>query len=122
MGQYYKIVFFDYDDNKKKIIRLALVPFIGSKLTEHSYIDNDTMVNIELLLSPLSPFYKSRIIWTGDYADNEDDNTNNLYHLSINHINFHYYHNNHHHLFHYHHILIMIMDEYTFLCIYNHLY
>jgi len=84
MGQYYKIVFFDYDENKKKIIRFALVPFSGQKLTEHSYIDNDTMVNIELLLSPLSPFYKSRIIWTGDYADNEDDLSINLYNLCDN--------------------------------------
>jgi len=81
MGQYYKIVFYDYDENKKKIIRMALVPFQGYKIMEHSYIDNDTMNHIELLLSPLSPFYKSRIIWTGDYADNEDNEDNNLYHM-----------------------------------------
>lgn len=81
MGQYYKIVLFEYDDNKKKLVRLALEPYIGSKLMNHSYIGNKTMENIEFLLSPLSPFYKSRIVWAGDYADIEDGSDYNLYQM-----------------------------------------
>lgn len=80
MGQYYKVILFDYDQNKKKIIRFSLEPYdMAIKLGEHCFIKNKFMLDIEYLLCPLSPFYKSRIVWAGDYAENEENEDINLY-------------------------------------------
>lgn len=58
----------------------------GLKLMEHSYIGNSLMNAIEGLLIPGGPWYKSRIVWAGDYADAEcepgmvgDEERPNLY-------------------------------------------
>jgi hypothetical protein len=82
MGQYYIALILAEKSGKKEYIRLAVSPFSfanGSKLTEHSYIGNDFVQAIEYLLSPNGMFYKSRLVWAGDYADEELDSDKNLY-------------------------------------------
>jgi hypothetical protein len=51
------------------------------KLMEHSYIGNEYMLAVEHLLSRKGMFYKSRLVWAGDYADKEPEGEN-LYTLS----------------------------------------
>ena len=87
MGQYYKVVFLaEKEENKKEFIRIFIDVNFGNgmKLTEHSYINNNFVNAIEFLLSPNGSFYKSRIVWTGDYADKEIGCAENLYHISYN--------------------------------------
>lgn len=55
----------------------------GVKLTEHSYVGNKFMSAVEHLLCPDGAFYKSRIVWAGDYADVEPGTDKNLYHLAL---------------------------------------
>ena len=43
----------------------------GLKLVEHSYIENAVMNSIEFMLSPSGMFYKTRLVWAGDYANPE---------------------------------------------------
>jgi hypothetical protein len=75
MGQYYKIVFLaEKQDGSDEIIR-AWVELVYSKLMEGSYLDNDFLYIIEYLLSSEGMFYRSRIIWAGDYADKEEVTT-----------------------------------------------
>ena len=72
MGQYYKIVFLaEKQDGSKEIIRAWITPN-RSKLMEHSYLDNEFLHVIEFLLSR-GMFYRSRIVWAGDYAEPEDE-------------------------------------------------
>jgi hypothetical protein len=80
MGQYYKVVILS---KTGEFIRAWLCPFTynnGSKLMEHSYINNELMNEIEYLLSPEGIFYKSPIIWAGDYANDNGPVNSNLYH------------------------------------------
>ena len=82
MGQYYKIILLAEDG---KFIRFFINIKYGLKLMEHSYIDNPNIKIMEFLLSPEGSFYKSRIVWAGDYADGEDPistNSKNLYHIA----------------------------------------
>lgn len=53
----------------------------GTKLMEHSYIGNDFMMVVEGLLSPGGKWYKNRLVWAGDYADEERGKKYNLYGL-----------------------------------------
>lgn len=84
MGQYYKfIILANEKKNNKEVILLVLHPHNfgeGSKIMEHSYINN-MMNTVEYLLSVNSNFHKSRIVWAGDYAD-EEYNNSNLYTLA----------------------------------------
>jgi len=85
MGQYYKAIILG-PAGKKEFIRLWLSPFTfgnGSKLTEHCWVDSLFVQAVENLLSPDGMFYKSRLVWAGDYADNELDMNENLYHLAL---------------------------------------
>jgi hypothetical protein len=79
MGQYYIPVFL----NKKGEIIGWMSPHAysnGSKLTEHSYISNNFVTAVELLLT--SPRYaESSVVWAGDYADPEVGGEKNLYHI-----------------------------------------
>jgi hypothetical protein len=84
MGQYYRVIFLCDTKYKKEIIRIWLSPWDydnGSKLMEHSYINNKLVNAVEQLLSPSGIFYKSRIVWAGDYADTEEETRQNLYHM-----------------------------------------
>lgn len=73
MGQYY-IPIFLADTELETIVRAWLSPYTysnGSKLTEHSYLENPLMKAVMFLLSSKGMFYKSRLVWAGDYADEE---------------------------------------------------
>ncbi len=96
MGQYYKVIILaDHKKNNKEVILLVINPSDydeGSKLMEHSYHNTILMNTVEHLLKVNGHFYKSRIVWAGDYAEPEegyddednDEATNNLYYLAKN--------------------------------------
>jgi hypothetical protein len=82
MGQYYKLVIL----SETGIIRVWAEPR-NIKLMEHSYQDTPFMNGVEYILSVQGMFYKSRIVWAGDYADKEMENldenlSENLYSLA----------------------------------------
>ena len=79
MGQYYYPIILDEDGN--------IVAWMdaheynnGLKLMEHSYIGNNFVSTFEFMLRPDGEYYKSHVVWAGDYADEEPD-SENLYHL-----------------------------------------
>ena len=85
MGQYYTpIILGDFAHlriTKSEFIRLWLSSFFysnGLKLMEHSYINNKFVSAFEYLISPDGIFHMSRVVWAGDYADNEPDSELNL--------------------------------------------
>jgi hypothetical protein len=83
MGQYYFGVILA-EKSDKEYIRTYLDPTMymnGSKLTEHSYLGNNFMKIVENLISPSGMFYRSRLVWAGDYADLEPNSETNLYTL-----------------------------------------
>jgi len=81
MGQYYKIIILG--ENKDFIRFFINISYgLGLKLTEHSYQNINFLNTIEYLLSSKGSFYKSRIVWAGDYADSEENNSKNLYHIT----------------------------------------
>lgn len=88
MGQYYQIIILGEKpdaDQPEEIILLAIDPHNyhqGAKLMEHSYIGNKFIALAEYMFSPLGMFYKSRLVWGGDYADNEPNTGQNLYHIA----------------------------------------
>lgn len=52
---------------------------------EHSYVGNQFVAAVETQMEPGKPFYKKRLVWAGDYADEEEGSSENLYdHLFIN--------------------------------------
>jgi hypothetical protein len=81
MGQYYMVVILA-EKSDKEYIRTFLDPGMydnGMKLTEHSYVTNNFMKIVENLIGPNGMFYKSRLVWAGDYADNEPNSDSNLH-------------------------------------------
>jgi hypothetical protein len=84
MGQYYKAIILAEKTGKKEYIRISFNPPYneGMKLMEHSYINNSFVGIIEYLISPEGMFYKSRLVWAGDYANTEEDSDKNLYFLA----------------------------------------
>ena len=82
MGQGYNAVILSDDG---KVIRTWLDPHAydnGYKLVEHSYVDNEFMEAVESLICPTGMFYKSRVVWAGDYGDSEPGaGGKNLYEL-----------------------------------------
>jgi hypothetical protein len=84
MGQYYHVFFLaDKGTSKHEVIRAYILPWFGSgaKLTEHSYINNTYVNSVEYHLSPEGMFYKTRVVWGGDYADNEEGLDINLHQM-----------------------------------------
>ena len=95
MGQYYRAIYLGSDiDGMPELIMGWLCPYeYGgySKLMEHSYIGNDFVSAFEYELRPGGLFHKARVVWAGDYADNEfygrvckhgkEINEANLYHM-----------------------------------------
>lgn len=74
MGQYYKAVLKDRKCRTWK----SYNPTGSMKLTEHGYV-NDYFVNyIKYLIFDLP----TRVVWAGDYADNEKGKEDNLYFLA----------------------------------------
>jgi hypothetical protein len=88
MGQYYMAIILGEkpaDENEQEIIRAFMEVFIsggGMKLMEHSYIQNSFVNTFEYQLTKNGMFYKSRVVWGGDYADNEQGIDKNLHHLT----------------------------------------
>jgi hypothetical protein len=74
MGQYYRAVILAENE---VFIRTWLDAHMhnknGSKLVEHSYVGNAFMLAVEYCLSREGPFYKSRLVWAGEYANNEPE-------------------------------------------------
>jgi hypothetical protein len=86
MGQYYLAVILA-EKSGDEYIRTYLDPGMynnGAKLTEHSYITNNFMKIVENLIGPSGMFYKSRLVWAGDYAAAEPNSENNLYMMCMN--------------------------------------
>ena len=79
MGQYWIFVILD---ETGKLVRAYVKPGTirisanckyghGSKLTEHTSFDSTMVLAVEELLAPKGMFYRSRVVWAGDYADPE---------------------------------------------------
>jgi hypothetical protein len=84
MGQYYYAIIWDSD---AKFIRTWVQPtrykWCGAKLTEHSYMeDNQFVAALEYLISKEGMFYKSAVVWAGDYADTKAGENLNLYSMA----------------------------------------
>ena len=73
MGQYYKPISID-----KMTFLYSHDYGNGLKLMEHSYIGNNLVNTVESLLAPGGEWYKNRLVWAGDYAD-EEENGDNLW-------------------------------------------
>lgn len=67
MGQYFKPVSLD----TMEFLRSWSYE-CGAKLMEHSWITNNFVEAVEMLLIENGRWDKHRIVWTGDYADPED--------------------------------------------------
>jgi hypothetical protein len=81
MGQYYLAIILG-EKSDKEYIRTYVNPHMygnGSKLMEHSYVGNNFVKVVENLMCPGGMFYKCRLVWAGDYADNEAGSDKNLY-------------------------------------------
>lgn len=88
MGQYYIPMILGSLEHvtatKNEFIRLWLSSFAygnGQKLMEHSYLKNEFVSAFEYQISPDGPFYMSRVVWAGDYADKEQDSDLNLHEM-----------------------------------------
>lgn len=84
MGQYYKCIILAEKpaQGEKEYIRTFVDPHVfreGAKLVEHSYSNTEFMRTVDGLLRNGGTFYKSRIVWAGDYADAEPGCNTNLY-------------------------------------------
>ena len=75
MGQYYYPIVLSAD-GKIVVWMLAHRYGNGLKLTEHSFIGNNFVSTFEFGLSPEGIYHKSRVVWAGDYADEEPEGTN----------------------------------------------
>jgi hypothetical protein len=76
VGQYYKAI----NITKKQ----GIEPWdykTGAKLMEHSWMKDDFVKTVEGLLVEGGKWFGNRIVWAGDYADEEPNEQNNLYHL-----------------------------------------
>jgi len=80
MGQYYYPIVLSADG--KIVVWMCAHNYgNGLKLLEHSYLGNNFVSTFEFGLSPEGPHHKSRMVWAGDYADNEPDQEKNLYRM-----------------------------------------
>jgi hypothetical protein len=86
MGQYYiAVILAEKGTSKAEYVRVYLRPHAygeGAKLMEHSYKNSGFMNAIENLIGPNGTFYKSRLVWAGDYADPEPEPNADLESLS----------------------------------------
>ena len=76
MGQYYKPCILQEDAKTIKAWANSHDYNNGLKLMEHSYIKNEFVGAIEKQLTPHGSWYKSKIVWAGDYADNDEGDVN----------------------------------------------
>lgn len=75
MGQYYHpVILSKRGRSKKNMVRAYMRSYdyeCGAKLMETAYLANTYVRAFEELLVKGSPYYKSRVVWAGDYADGE---------------------------------------------------
>jgi len=76
MGQYYKPINMD-----KKQFVYSHTYNNGLKLMEHSWVGNAFVNVVENLIAEGGAWHGDRIVWAGDYADEEKNRKNNLYHI-----------------------------------------
>lgn len=73
MGQYFQFAILD---DTKKNVRCSLNPHYldyGSKITEHSIFGSEYVDAAMRFIGKDGPFYKSSVVWVGDYSKEEDD-------------------------------------------------
>lgn len=75
MGQYYKGVILNEKTVKPDTIKGYFLPRMP-KLMEHSYLDDEKMQEVMDYLYTNGP---QRVVWAGDYADEEPDGKNLYY-------------------------------------------
>ena len=80
MGQYYYAVILNASGNIVAWMEASSYGE-GAKLMEHAYLDSCFVNAFETLLSPGGAYYKSRVVWAGDYADKENGQEKNLHEL-----------------------------------------
>lgn len=78
MGQYYKGIFLGEKPQEGQHEEVVAWMYShtynnGLKLMEHSYQGNNFVSTFEKGLTRRGKFYKSRVVWGGDYADDEPD-------------------------------------------------
>jgi hypothetical protein len=78
MGQYYYSVILD-SAGKIVVWMNAFGYNEGVKLMEHSHVKGSFVNTFEFSLSPEGAYYKSRVVWAGDYADKEPGQETNLH-------------------------------------------
>lgn len=79
MGQYYKPSFIN-EDGTKVVKWLNSWDFgSGLKLMEHSWMKNKLVIAVENLLSKDSPYHKHKLVWAGDYAEDNLIDGNTIY-------------------------------------------
>jgi hypothetical protein len=79
MGQYYKPVILGKNKKTVKAWVYSHDYGCGLKLMEHSWILNPFVGSFESLLVPHGKFYKSPVVWAGDYADEEEGSKTNVW-------------------------------------------
>ena len=77
MGQYYKPISID-----KKQYVYSHEYDNGLKLMEHSWIGNQFVGVVEDLIAEGGDWHGDRIVWAGDYADEEKNRKSNLFSLT----------------------------------------
>ena len=80
MGQYYEVIIYVIENDKKIIKNIINPRSFGSylKLMEHSYLNVKFLNVIELILSNKSYLYKKvNIVWKGDYSEIMFNNNEN---------------------------------------------
>ena len=77
MGQYYKpVILGEKTEENHETVKAWMYSHEydnGLKLMEHSYQGNNFVSTFEKQLSRKGDYHKSRVVWSGDYADNEPD-------------------------------------------------
>lgn len=87
MGQYYLTIFLAPEGtaaNGEHIRAFMYAHNYGSgvKLMEHSWLTSKFMGAVEHALSPEGAFYKTRLVWAGDYAAPEKESGKTLHDLA----------------------------------------
>jgi len=77
MGQYYKpVILGEKTEENHETVKAWMYSHEydnGLKLMEHSYQGNNFVSTFEKQLSRKGDYHKSRVVWAGDYADEEPD-------------------------------------------------
>ena len=80
MGQYFHPIILKEKENSEQAEQVIAWMYShnygnGLKLMEHSWLKNDFVNTFESLLAPNAEYHKSRVVWAGDYAEDEENIT-----------------------------------------------